>query len=119
VRLLPYVVVPAFRSPAVGAKKIATLDVLSGGRVIIPVGTGYLRSEATALGMPFDERNELLDEAIATWKRLWRGEEVNITGRHFEAAGTLMRPRPVQHPHPPIWVGGNSKRARQRVADYG
>lgn len=119
VKLLPYVLVPAFRSAVMGAKQVATLDILSGGRAIVPVGTGYLRSEATALGMPFDERNELLDEAVATWKQLWTGEEVDITGRHFEASGTLARPRPVQRPHPPIWIGGNSARARQRVADYG
>jgi probable F420-dependent oxidoreductase len=119
VKLLPYVLVPAFRSPAMGAKQIATLDILSGGRAIIPVGTGYLRSEASGLGMPFDERNELLDEAVSAWKLLWSGEPVDLVGRHFHAAGTLARPRPVQRPHPPIWIGGNSRRARQRVADYG
>jgi probable F420-dependent oxidoreductase len=119
VKLLPYVLVPAFRSAVMGAKQVATLDIVSGGRLIVPVGTGYLRSEANALGMPFDERNELLDEAITTWKQIWTGEEVDVAGRHFEARGTLVRPRPVQRPHPPIWVGGNSARARQRVADYG
>jgi probable F420-dependent oxidoreductase len=119
VALMPYVLVPGFRSAVMGAKQVATLDIVSGGRAIIPVGTGYLRAEAKALGMPFDERNELLDEAVATWKQIWSGEEVTINGRHFEAVGTKVRPRPVQQPHPPIWIGGNSRRARQRVADYG
>ncbi len=119
ITLLPYVLVPAFRSAVMGAKQIASLDVLSGGRVIVPVGTGYLRTEASALGMPFEERNELLDEAIDVWRTVWSGQPVSVSGRHFDAPGITVRPRPVQTPHPPIWVGGNSARARQRVADYG
>jgi probable F420-dependent oxidoreductase len=119
IHLLPYVMVPAFRPAVLGAKQITTLDILSGGRAIIPVGTGYLRSEATALGMSFEERNELLDESVSAWKELWKGDEVSIDGSRFQAAGTLTRPGPIQQPHPPIWVGGNSRRARQRVADYG
>lgn len=119
VALMPYVAVPAFRSPVMGAKQVATLDVLSAGRVIMPVGTGYLRAEGTAMGMSFDERNELLDEALEVWRAVWAGEEVSLSGRNFEAPGILVQPRPVQQPHPPIWIGGNSARARQRVADQG
>jgi probable F420-dependent oxidoreductase len=119
VRLMPYVLVPPFRNPVMAAKQIATLDVVSGGRVIIPVGTGYLRSEAHALGSSFEERNDLLDEAVRVWKAMWSGEAASAVGEHFRAEGIRQRPRPVQIPHPPIWVGGNSARARQRVAEYG
>jgi probable F420-dependent oxidoreductase len=119
VKLMPYVLVPPFRNPVMAAKQIATLDIVSGGRAVIPVGTGYLRSEAEAVGSDFGNRNDLLDEAIAVWRELWTGEDVTVTGAHFRANGTRQRPRPVQVPHPPIWVGGNSARARQRVADYG
>jgi probable F420-dependent oxidoreductase len=119
IKLMPYVLVPPFRNPVMSAKQIATLDIVSGGRLIVPVGTGYLRSEATALGMSFDDRNSLLDSAIEVWKRLWSGETVSLSGEGFSAEGILQRPRPVQQPHPPIWIGGNSRRARQRVADYG
>lgn len=119
VSLMPYVLVPGFRSAVLGAKQIATLDVLSGGRLIVPVGTGYLRTEADAMGMPFDERNEVLDEAIDIWRQVWTGEPVALSGRYVETQEIVLRPRPVQQPHPPLWVGGNSRRARQRVADWG
>jgi probable F420-dependent oxidoreductase len=119
VRLMPYVLVPPFRNPVMAAKQISTLDIVSGGRLIVPVGTGYLRSEARALGTDFDARNELLDSAVEVWRSLWTGEPVTIQGDGFDAQGILQRPRPVQAPHPPLWIGGNSRRARQRVADYG
>lgn len=119
IKLMPYVLVPPFRNPVMTAKQISTLDVASGGRLIVPVGTGYLRSEARALGSDFEDRNVLLDEAITVWKRLWTGETVTASGAGFEADGIRQLPRPVQRPHPPIWIGGNSARARQRVADYG
>ncbi len=119
VALMPYVLVPGFRSAVLGAKQVATLDVLSGGRAVVPVGTGYLRAEGQAMGMPFDERNEVLDEAIAVWKQVWSGEPVALSGRYVQVPEIVLRPQPVQQPHPPIWIGGNSARARQRVADYG
>jgi probable F420-dependent oxidoreductase len=119
VSLMPYVLIPPFRNPVMAAKQIATLDVLSGGRLIVPVGTGYLKSEGEALGLDFAERNELLDEAIGVWRSVWTAEAVSVEGRHFRAVGLRQRPAPVQRPHPPIWVGGNSARARQRVADFG
>jgi probable F420-dependent oxidoreductase len=119
IRLMPYVLVPPFRNPVMAAKQIATLDVLSGGRLTVPVGTGYLRSEASALGTNFDDRNDLLDAAVAAWVQLWSGHSVSVSGDGYRAEGILQRPRPVQEPHPPIWVGGNSRRARQRVAEYG
>ncbi len=119
IALMPYVLVPGFRSAVLGAKQIATLDVLSAGRLIVPVGTGYLRTEAEAMGMVFAERNEVLDEAIGVWKEVWSGEPVAIGGQYVNVPEIVLRPRPLQRPHPPIWIGGNSARARQRVADYG
>jgi probable F420-dependent oxidoreductase len=119
VKLMPYVLVPPFRNPVMAAKQIATLDVVSGGRAVIPVGTGYLRSEAVALSSNFEHRNSLLDEAVRVWQDMWSGEAASAEGEQFRAEGIRQRPRPVQMPHPPIWVGGNSARARQRVADYG
>ncbi len=119
IRLMPYVMVPAFRSAVMGAKQIATLDVLSGGRTIIPVGTGYLRTEGDAMAMDFDRRNEMLDEAVRIWKQVWAGEPVAIAGDFVTAQEIVVRPVPTQRPHPPLWVGGNSRRARQRVAEYG
>ena len=118
IALMPYVMVPGFRSAVMGARQIATLDVLSGGRLIVPVGTGYLRAEAVAMGMDFSLRNDILDESIDVWRELWSGEPVALEHRFVTTPEIVLRPRPIQRPHPKLWVGGNSRRARQRVADW-
>ncbi len=118
-RLIPNIVVLPYRNPFIVAKAAATLDVLSGGRFTLAVGAGYLRSEFAAVGVDHAERNELLDEALDVLKAIWTGDDVSVEGRHFSARGVTSHPRPVSEPHPPIWIGGNSKRARQRVADRG
>ena len=118
-RLIPNIVVLPYRNPFVVAKASATLDVLSGGRFTLAVGAGYLKGEFAALGVRHDERNELFDEALDVLKAVWTSDDVTFEGRHFNARGVTSRPRPVSDPHPPIWIGGNSGRARQRVADRG
>lgn len=119
IRLIPNVVVLPYRNPFVVAKAAATLDVLSGGRFTLAVGAGYLKGEFAALGVEHAERNDLFDEALRTIKAVWTADDVTIEGRHFSARGITAHPRPVAVPHPPIWIGGNSARARQRVADHG
>jgi probable F420-dependent oxidoreductase len=118
-RLHTNLFVLAYRNPFVSAKGIATLDVLSGGRVILGIGAGYLEAEFDALGVDFAERNDLTDEAIVMMKRAWAENGVVAHGMHFNAAdpGHTMLPKPVQKPHPPIWVGGNSKRAIRRAVE--
>lgn len=118
-RLIPNIVVLPYRNPFVVAKAAATLDVLSGGRFTLAVGAGYLKGEFAALGVDHAERNELFDEALDVLKAIWTTDDVSIEGRHFNARGVTSHPRPVSDPHPPIWIGGNSGRARQRVADRG
>jgi len=119
IRLIPNIVVLAYRNPFLVAKAAATVDVLSGGRFTLAVGAGYLKGEFAALGVDHGERNELLDEAIDVIRAAWTTDEVTFEGRHFSAHGVTAHPRPVATPHPPIWIGGNSARARQRVADRG
>ena len=119
IRLVPNIVVLPYRNPFVVAKAGATLDLLSGGRFTLAVGAGYLKSEFAALGVDHAERNELFDEALAVLKAIWTGDDVTFEGRHFSARGVTAHPRPPSDPHPPIWIGGNSARARQRVADFG
>ena len=119
IRLMTNVVVAPYRNPFLLAKMVATVDVLSDGRTIVGAGTGYLRAEYRALGVEFAERNELFDEALDTILAAWSGDEVTFEGRHFTASGNQARPEPVQQSHPPIWIGGNSERARQRVASKG
>lgn len=117
VRLQTHLAVLPYRNPFLTAKSVASLDVLSAGRVILGVATGYEATEFAALGVPFEERNELVDEAIWAMKMAWRGEPFAMEGRHFSAAGNVALPRPVQEPHPPIWIGGNSKRAIRRAVE--
>jgi len=118
-RLIPNIVVLPYRNPFVVAKAAATLDVLSDGRFTLAVGAGYLKSEFAALGVDHAERNALFDEAIDTIKAVWTSDNVTVEGRHFSARGVTAHPRPLTRPHPPIWIGGNSGQARQRVADRG
>ena len=115
-RLLTYLAVLPYRNPFLLAKSAATVDKLSGGRFILGVGTGYLKSEFYALGVDFDERNELFDEVLDVLPRHWRGEPFSYQGRHFDAREVIARPRPVQDPIP-IWIGGNSKLTLRRVAE--
>ena len=116
-RLLTYLCVLPYRNPFLVAKAALSLDVLSGGRLTLGVGAGYMEAEFRALGVDFAERNDLLDEGIQAMVRAWTEDGVQMEGRHFHAAGNTMRPRPAQVPHPPIWVGGNSRRALRRAAE--
>jgi probable F420-dependent oxidoreductase len=119
IRLIPNIVVLPYRNPFVVAKAGATLDLLSEGRFTLAVGAGYLKSEFAALGVAHAERNELFDESLAVLKAIWTDDDVAFEGAHFSARGVTAHPRPTSVPHPPIWIGGNSGKARQRVADFG
>jgi probable F420-dependent oxidoreductase len=116
-RLHTHVYVLPYRNPFLAAKAVLSLDVLSGGRVTLGVAAGYLKSEFWALGVDFDERNELLEEGIAAMKAAWTSDGVALQGRHFSARGNTMLPRPASQPHPPVWMGGNSERAIRRAVE--
>jgi probable F420-dependent oxidoreductase len=119
IRLMTYLLVLPYRNPLLVAKSVATADRLSGGRLDLVVGSGYLRSEFAALGVDFDSRGELLDEAIDVLRKVFEPERFEYTGSTFVSRGVTIRPQPVQLPHPPIWIGGNGARARQRAALVG
>jgi probable F420-dependent oxidoreductase len=116
-RVQTHIVVLPYRNPFLTAKSVLSLDVLSGGRLTFGVAAGYLRSEFNALGVDYDERNELFDEALEVMRLALTEDAVAYTGRHFRSRGTTMRPRPVQQPCPPIWIGGNSLRAMRRAVE--
>jgi len=118
-RLITNVVVLPYRNPFVVAKAAVTVDLLSEGRLTLGLGAGYLRAEFRALGVDPAERNELFDEALDVLLTVWASDDVAIAGRHFSAPGNTARPQPVQRPHPPLWIGGNSARARERVVRWG
>ena len=117
IRLHTHIVVLPYRNPFLTAKAGLTLDLVSSGRLILGAAAGYLKGEFQALGADFDARNELSDEALIAIKRAWTEDDVKMEGRHFRARGNTMHPRPVQRPHPPIWIGGNSKRAIRRAVE--
>jgi probable F420-dependent oxidoreductase len=118
-RLIPNIVVLPYRNPFVVAKAGATLDLLSDGRFTLGVGVGYLKREFTALGVEFDERGQLFDEALEVIRGIWTTDDFSYEGRHFTASGITAHPRPVSRPHPPIWIGGNTAAARRRVTTHG
>ncbi len=114
-RLLTYLAVLPYRNPFLLAKSAATLDRLSGGRFILGIGAGYLKSEFRALGVDFDERNALFDEALEVLPLYWEGEPFSYEGRHFSAREVISRPK-LTGGGIPIWIGGNSQLTRKRVA---
>ncbi len=118
-RLLTNIYVLAYRNPFLAAKSVLSLDVLSSGRLVLGVAAGYLRSEFNALGVDFDRRNELLDEAIEVCIRVWTEDAVEVETDRYRSRGTTMRPKPVAQPHPPLWIGGNSRQAIRRAARVG
>ncbi|HEX3796604.1 MAG TPA: LLM class F420-dependent oxidoreductase [Acidimicrobiales bacterium] len=118
-RLMTALTVVPYRNPLLLAKSMTAVDIVSGGRATFILGTGYLRSEFLALGVDFEERNALFDEAVEVAKGLWSTEELQYEGRHFTALGQTMFPRQVQQPHPPLWLGGNARIVRDRVARWG
>ncbi len=118
-RLMTNVLVPAYRHPLQVAKSFATLDALSGGRVILGVGAGHLQGEFEALGVPFEGRGALLDEAIDGIVAAWTDEFPVLAGPRWPAKDVGQRPRPVQQPRPPIWIGGSGRPALRRVAERG
>ena len=115
--LIPNVVVLPYRNPFLVAKSVATIDALSAGRFVLAVGTGYLKGEYRALGVDFDERNDLFDEAIEVMRGVWATDDFRHEGRHFTAHGQTANPKPAGRV--PIWVGGNSRLSRRRAATVG
>ena len=119
-RLLTSVMVLPHRSPVQVAKTLATLDVLSGGRLTLGFGTGWMREEFEAIGAPpYDERGRVSDEYIKVFKELWTSEDPTFAGRYSRFSGISFLPKPVQKPHPPIWIGGESPPALRRTAALG
>ncbi len=119
-RLVSSVMIVPHRNPVVTAKMLATIDVLSRGRVTVGVGVGWLREEFQALGAPdFDRRGSVSDEYICIMKTLWTECPASFSGEFYRFEAVRCLPAPVQKPHPPIWVGGHSKAALRRVARLG
>ncbi len=110
------VTVLPFRHPAAVAKMASTIDHLSHGRFILGVGVGNVASEFAALGLDFRQRGAMCDEYLRALKELWTSALPSFQGKYVQFSGLTLDPKPVQRPHPPIWVGGNSAAALRRTA---
>jgi probable F420-dependent oxidoreductase len=118
VRLGSTVIILPYRHPIVQAKMFASLDVLSGGRVICGVGVGWLQKEFDVLGAPYADRGAMSDEMLQVFRLLWTADRPEFHGKFYAFDGIAFFPKPLQNPLP-IWVGGHSKRAIRRAIAYG
>jgi probable F420-dependent oxidoreductase len=120
IRVGASVIVLPYRNPLVTAKAAATVDQVSGGRFILGIGVGWDEEEFRNLGLPFRQRGAMADEYIRVIKAAWSAERPSFAGKYLSFSGATFAPRPVQTPHPPIWVGGMpgviSSPALRRVA---
>ena len=120
VRLGTHVLILPYRNPVLTAKILATLDLLSGGRLILGAGVGWMEEEFQALGLDtFQDRGAVTDEYIQLYKELWSKDEPEFNGKYYQISGSGFQPKPVQKPHPPIWIGGHTAPAIRRAAKYG
>jgi len=109
IKLGTMVLVLPLRNPVYFAKEWATLDVLSGGRTILGIGVGWHEEEFALMGVPYRERGPRMNEAIEAVTALWAGDDVTYEGRFHRFRNLTIDPKPVQTPHPPIWIGGGTQ----------
>ncbi|HXK23632.1 MAG TPA: TIGR03619 family F420-dependent LLM class oxidoreductase [Myxococcota bacterium] len=119
IRLATGIVILPQRNPLVLAKELASVDVVSSGRLIAGVAAGYLKAEFDALGIPFTEKGARASEAIEVLRALWTQDKPTFRGRYWSFSGIQAKPLPVQKPHPPIVVGGHSPGAFRRAVSHG
>jgi Luciferase-like monooxygenase len=101
------------------AKQVATLDALSKGRTIIGVAPGWMAEEFEILGVPHRGRGKLHDETLRAMIKMWTSEDTSFAGESYRFPAFAFAPRPLQKPYPPIWIGGNDRRALQRTVELG
>jgi len=120
IRLLTSVLVLPHRHPVLASKMLATVDVLSKGRLVAGVGVGWMAEEIALLGgPPFADRAAASDEYIEAFRELWTTDRPKLDGSFANFDHMLFAPKPVQSPYPPLWIGGESKPARRRTGRYG
>ena len=119
-RFLTSVMVVPHRPAVLTAKILATIDVMSGGRLIVGIGAGWLKEEFEAIGAPpFEERGAVTDEYMLAFRELWTNDDPRFEGRYVKFDNIRFEPKPAQKPYPPIWVGGESGPALRRTARIG
>ena len=118
IRLGTSVLIMPYRNPVATAKMMATLDQMSSGRLIAGVGVGWCETEFAALGVPFHERGARTTEYLRIWQACWAPDPVSFQGQFFSFTDMYTKPKPLQQPHPPIWIGGASHAALRRAAEF-
>lgn len=122
IRLGPLVSCVSYRLPSILAKMTSTLDVISDGRLELGMGAGWDVEEYAAYGIPFPRgsvRVQQVEEAIQIIKKMWTEPEASFEGRHFTVSKVVNEPKPIQKPHPPIWLGARGSKMLRLVAKYG
>jgi probable F420-dependent oxidoreductase len=119
VRLGTTVLIVPYRNAVVTAKMVSSLDALSSGRVVLGIGAGWVAAESAMLGVPFAERGAMTDEYLQAMRELWTNRAPSFAGKYTQFSGVVFEPKPFQKPHPPIWVGGHSRAALRRTAQFG
>ena len=118
-QLLTSVMVTPYRSAIHAGKVLATVDVLSKGRLLVGLGAGWMEEEFIALGLnTYDSRGRVTDEYISAFKEMWTSNNPNFKGHHVSFSNIAFEPKPAQKPHPPIWTGGESPAALRRAGRY-
>ncbi len=120
IRFVTSVMIAPYRNPVITAKMLASIDVLSNGRIIVGVGVGWMKEEFENLKAPaFEERGRVTDEYIRAFRELWTSDNPQFDGKHCSFSNLIFLPKPVQKPGIPIWIGGHSKQAIRRAARLG
>ena len=121
IRLVAAAVIPPLRHPLVPAKELATLDLLSEGRLVVQPTVSWLRDEYAALGVPWSDRGVLLDEHLAAWRCAWRDTPASFAGAHYPFRDVFLEPKPTRPEGPPLWFGGTRlhERLLRRIVVYG
>ena len=119
IRLCTNCLILPYRNPVIAAKQLSTLDVLSGGRLILGLGVGWMKEEFEYLGLDtYEQRGAVTDEYIQLYQELWTKEDPEFQGKYYQVSGAGFYPKPLQKPYPPFWVGGHSGPAMRRAAKY-
>jgi probable F420-dependent oxidoreductase len=119
VRLGTTVLIVPYRNAVVTAKMVSSLDALSGGRVVLGIGAGWVAAESAMLGVPFAERGAMSEEHVRAMQTLWTSPSPSFAGTYTTFDDLVFEPKPLQKPHPPIWVGGHSRAALRRTVELG
>ena len=119
VQLGTTVLIIPYRNAVVTAKMVSSLDALSGGRVVLGIGAGWVAAESAMLSVPFAARGPMTDEYLRAMQELWTSPTPSFSGRYTQFTDVVFEPKPIQKPHPPIWVGGHSRAALRRAVEFG